>query len=280
MDRNDKNSDWPLLVLQACRQIESTRENLTLEALAGRLGVEKSRLQRQFTRRLGISPRAYVRALCLFRLARDAVQADTALEAVMNAGFDSPSTGYAASAQALGTTPGQLRGRIELDAWLGLSELGWMLMAATGRGICWLAFGDDPARMRTDLQNAFPEARIAENEPRLRGWFEQVREFILLPRAALDMPMDIRGTAFQAGVWQALKTIPLGQTRSYSEVARVIGRPKAVRAVASACGCNQVALLIPCHRVIAADGGLAGYRWGTQRKCELLEREKHCNSDR
>lgn len=147
-------------------------------------------------------------------------------------------------------------------------------MAATDKGICWLAFGDEPADMLEELHAAFPKARFSNEEPRLKAWFDAVRDFILLPREALDLPMDIQGTAFQAGVWKVLGTIPLGTTHSYSEVAVKLGRTGAVRAVASACASNKVALLIPCHRVVARNGGLAGYRWGVERKQALLERER------
>jgi AraC family transcriptional regulator of adaptative response/methylated-DNA-[protein]-cysteine methyltransferase len=148
-----------------------------------------------------------------------------------------------------------------------------MLMAATDKGICWLAFGEEPGAMLQDLHAAFPKARCRNDEPRLMKWFDAVREFVLLPREALQLPLDIQGTAFEARVWRALRRVPLGRTVSYGELARRLKRPTASRAVASACAHNKLALLIPCHRVVGADGRLSGYRWGTQRKATLLERE-------
>ncbi|MDT8450981.1 MAG: methylated-DNA--[protein]-cysteine S-methyltransferase [Wenzhouxiangellaceae bacterium] len=273
MSRAEDDASWGRSVLEACRRIENAESTPTLGDLAAGLGVDGSTLQRQFRKRLGVSPRGYAQALRLDRLARGLAGSDNALASLLQAGFDSPSSGYAAARAALGTTPGKLRGALTLQTWLGLSELGWMLMAATERGICWLAFGDEPERLLEELQAAFPRAEVQPGETRLRTWFEQVREFILLPEAALDLPLDIRGTAFQAGVWEALREIPLGETRSYSEVARTLETPNAARAVASACARNKIALLIPCHRVVAVDGGLAGYRWGIERKAELLRRE-------
>jgi AraC family transcriptional regulator of adaptative response/methylated-DNA-[protein]-cysteine methyltransferase len=156
---------------------------------------------------------------------------------------------------------------------MGLSDLGWMLLGATARGVCWLTFGEEPGAMLEELRAAFPKATLYNDEIRLYAWFEKVRDFVLLPREALDLPVDIQGTAFQSRVWKALRQIPLGDTVSYGNVAERIGEPTATRAVASACAKNKIAVLIPCHRVIAADGRLAGYRWGVERKRELLKRE-------
>lgn len=262
--------DWPRLLQGACRIIEMDAPGL--EQLARRVGVSRSELQRQFSRRLGVSPKAYQHTLRLHRLAKGAGAHRNALDAVFNAGFRTNSTAYAAS-KMLGTTPGRLRGTLAIGWWMGLSDLGWMLLAATSRGICWLTFGSEPGAMLEELRAAFPRGHLYNDQERLHGWFEQVREQVLLPREAFDLPLDIQGTAFQSRVWRALRNIPLGSTESYGEVARRIGAPKAVRAVASACACNQVALLIPCHRVVASDGRLAGYRWGLRRKRHLLDRE-------
>jgi len=274
MEQHENESAWGLRVLDACRRIESSESVCSLRELAGALDVDGSTLQRQFKKRLGVSPRGYARALRLNRLARGVGNAESALSGIFEAGFDSASTGYDASRRALGVTPGRLRGKLRIETWTGLSELGWMLMAATDRGICWLAFGDDPERLHDEFRAAFPKSGLQPGEARLRAWFDQVREFILLPERSLDMPVDVRGTAFQAGVWEALRRIPLGQTRSYSDVARSLGKPGAARAVASACAGNRIALLIPCHRVVAANGALSGYRWGVARKSALLARER------
>jgi AraC family transcriptional regulator, regulatory protein of adaptative response / methylated-DNA-[protein]-cysteine methyltransferase len=266
-------TDWPRVLLQACKRIERGEGKLSLAALAEDSGVSASELQRQFKRRLGVSPKAYAQTLQLHRLTRNVTRERSTLDAALAAGFESTATAYSAAGGALGVSPGRLRKPLDIGWWLGLSDLGWMLLAATERGVCWLAFGGEPGAMLQELHAAFPKARFANDEQRLRDWFDEVREFVLLPREALDLPVDIQGTAFQARVWRALRQIPLGATRSYGEVARRIGKPTASRAVAAACASNKVALLIPCHRVVGADGRPSGYRWGVERKTTLLERE-------
>jgi len=269
--RQGSRVNWPEVLKRACRLIE--REAPSLSDLAGALGVGRSELQRQFSRRLGISPKAYAQALALHRLAQGAASGRSALEAVFDAGFGTNSAAYANAAETLGVTPGRLRRDLNIGWWMGLSDLGWMLIGATTRGICWLTFGEEPGAMLEELRAAFPKATLNNDESRLYAWFERVRDFVLLPREALDLPVDIQGTAFQSRVWKALRQIPLGDTVSYGDVAKRLGEPAATRAVASACAKNQIAVLIPCHRVIAADGRMAGYRWGTERKRQMLERE-------
>ncbi len=269
--RQGSRVDWPEVLKRACTLIE--REAPNLEELAKQLAVGRSELHRQFTRRLGVSPKAYAQALALHRLAQGAAAGRTALEVVFDAGFGTNSAAYANASETLGATPGGLRRDLRIGWWMGLSDLGWMLLGATARGICWLTFGDEPGAMLEELRAAFPKATLYNDESRLYAWFETVRDFVLLPREALDLPVDIQGTAFQSRVWKALRQIPLGNTASYSDVAKRIGEPTATRAVASACANNKIAVLIPCHRVIASDGRLSGYRWGTQRKRELLKRE-------
>jgi AraC family transcriptional regulator of adaptative response/methylated-DNA-[protein]-cysteine methyltransferase len=263
--------DWPRVLQEACRRIE--QDAPALRELAAATGVGAAELQRQFTRRLGVSPKGYAQALALHRLARGAGRGRSALAAVLDAGFGTTASAYAAAGQALGVPPGRLRRELDIGWWMGLTELGWMLLAATGHGICWLAFGDRPGPLLEELRASFPRAQLRNDEARLYGWFQQVRDFVLLPREALELPLDIRGTAFQSRVWRALRAIPLGATASYGEVAARIGRPAAARAVAAACASNRIALLIPCHRVIGADQQLRGYRWGTDRKRRLLGRE-------
>lgn len=262
---------WPRTLLAACREIEAGDGASSLADIAAGINVSASELHRQFTRRLGITPRAYAEALRLHRLARGG---KNTLDAIYDAGFESVTTAYNAAARALGASPAKLRKTIDIGWWMGLSDLGWMLMAATDKGICWLAFGNEPGALLEEMRAAFPKARLHNDEERLHGWFEQVREFVLLPKEALDLPLDVQGTAFQASVWQALRRIPLGKTVSYTQVAKELDSPNSVRAVASACGRNPVALVIPCHRVLGSDGRLAGYRWGLERKARLLERER------
>lgn len=268
-----KRIDWPRALLTACRRLEGANAALSLGQLASELHVSAAELQRQFRHRLGTTPKAYGQAIALERLARRSSRSSSALEATFDAGFESASTGYALSKASLGEPPGRLRAARHIGWWMGLSDLGWMLMAATARGICWLAFGERPGALLEELRAAFPAATLASDEARLRAWFDAVREFILLPREALELPLDVQGTAFQAKVWRALRKVPLGSTLSYSALARRIGAATAARAVAAACGSNRIALLIPCHRVVSASGEPGGYRWGRRRKAALLRRE-------
>jgi len=263
--------DWPRILQSACRIIETEAPGLT--ELARRVGVSRAELQRQFTRRLGASPKSYGQTLNLHRLAKGVGLRRNVIDAVFEAGFGTNSAAYAAASDTLGVTPGRLRAALDIGWWMGLSDLGWMLLGATDAGICWLTFGGQPGELLEEMRAAFPRARLYNDQRRLYAWFEKVRDFVLLPREALDLPVDIQGTAFQSRVWRALRDIPLGKTATYGEVARRLGKPKAVRAVASACASNHVALLIPCHRVLAADGGPGGYRWGVERKRDLLRRE-------
>ena len=263
--------DWPRILQSACRIIETEAPGLT--ELARRVGVSRAELQRQFTRRLGVSPKSYGQTLNLHRLAKGVGLRRNVIDAVFEAGFGTNSAAYAAASETLGVTPGRLRAALDIGWWMGLSDLGWMLLGATDAGICWLTFGGQPGELLEEMRAAFPRARLYNDQQRLYAWFEKVRDFVLLPREALDLPVDIQGTAFQSRVWRALRDIPLGKTATYGEVARRLGKPKAVRAVASACASNHVALLIPCHRVLAADGGPGGYRWGVERKRDLLRRE-------
>ena len=263
--------DWPRILQSACRIIETEAPGLT--ELARRVGVSRAELQRQFTRRLGASPKSYGQTLNLHRLAKGVGLRRNVIDAVFEAGFGTNSAAYAAASETLGVTPGRLRAALDIGWWMGLSDLGWMLLGATDAGICWLTFGGQPGELLEEMRAAFPRARLYNDQRRLYAWFEKVRDFVLLPREALDLPVDIQGTAFQSRVWRALRDIPLGKTATYGEVARRLGKPKAVRAVASACASNHVALLIPCHRVLAAAGGPGGYRWGVERKRDLLRRE-------
>ncbi|MGZ4970438.1 MAG: methylated-DNA--[protein]-cysteine S-methyltransferase [Methylobacter sp.] len=153
-------------------------------------------------------------------------------------------------------------------------SLGWILVAISGRGVCTIALADNPENLKRDLHDKFPQAEASGSEPDFEKLIAKVADFIETPALGLDLPLDIRGTAFQQRVWQALREIPVGTTASYSEIAQRIGMPKAVRAVAGACAANSLAVAIPCHRVVRTDGNLSGYRWGVERKAELLRREK------
>lgn len=264
---------WARRIVATCRRIEAGDPEPGLDELARAAGTGTAQLVRRFRERLGVTPREYAAALRLVRLGGPAGVEARAIDRVLEAGFRSVGRGYAESVRSLGLPPGRLRDAPVIDWWVGLSDLGWLLVAATGRGICRIAFGDDPLALRDDLAAAFPRARLRHDEDRLRGWFDAVRDHVLLPAVAIDLPLDIQGTAFQAKVWAALRRIPLGTTTSYSALAGSLGAPTAARAVAAACAANPVAVLVPCHRVVAADGSLAGYRWGLRRKRALLARE-------
>ena len=274
-EQHPSRISWPAVLIDACRRIERSEHHPSLEALAEPLGVSPHELQRQFRRRLGVTPKQYSTALALNHMTQALARSNTTLDAAYAGRFQSASRAYEQTGRKLGSSPGRLKGDIDIGWWLGLSEMGWMLMGATERGICWLSFGDEAAPLIEELADAFPKARFYNDAERLQCWFDQVRDHILLPDASLELPLDIRGTAFQASVWQVLQTIPLGETRSYKAIAEQLGKPDAARAVASACARNRVALLIPCHRVVGSDGRLAGYRWGVARKRDILAREQN-----
>ena len=196
--------------------------------------------------------------------------------AIFDAGYNSNSRFYEKSAQLLGMTPSIYRaGGIEQDIRfaIGQTSLGAILVARSGKGVCAILFGDDPEALAHDLQDRFPRANLIGADRDFEQLVAQVVGFVEAPALGLDLPLDVRGTAFQQRVWQALQAIPTGTTASYADIARRIGAPKAVRAVAQACGANGLAVAIPCHRVVRSDGGLSGYRWGVERKRALLARE-------
>jgi AraC family transcriptional regulator of adaptative response/methylated-DNA-[protein]-cysteine methyltransferase len=264
---------WPARLALACRRIEALAPAAGVETVAGELEVSPGVLHRRFREHLGTTPKAYAQALALMRLCEASGSGQAPLEAALDAGFQSPSAAYRLMRELAGESPARLGSELQIGWWCGLSDLGWMMLAATTRGICWLSFAPDAATALDELARAFPRARLSPEEMRLSAWFNAARQQILLPREALALPLDIQGTAFQARVWTALREIPLGQTRSYGELARQVGQPGGARATGAACGRNPVAVLIPCHRVVGGSGALTGYRWGVERKARLLERE-------
>ncbi len=265
-------------VAQACRLIERAEEMPSLAVLAARAGMSRFHFHRVFKAVTGVTPKAYAHAHRARRvragLAEDAAGSVTA--AIYDAGFNSSSRFYAAAPALLGMTPKRFRAGGEGAAIrfaVGQCSLGSILVAATERGICAISLGDDPEMLLRDLQDRFPRAQFIGGDAAFERLVAQVVGFVEAPAQGLDLPLDVRGTAFQQKVWQALKKIPPGSTASYTEIARRIGRPQAVRAVAAACASNAIAVAIPCHRVVRVDGNLAGYRWGIARKRALLSRE-------
>lgn len=269
-----------------CRYIEAhADERLTLADLARVGGISASHLQRRFTAEVGISPKQYQEACRLGTLKQRLRRGVRVSDAVQDAGFGSDSRVYEKSDAKLGMTPAQYArgGRGLAISWASArTPLGVLLLAATDRGICSVQLGDDVETLCAELEREFPQATISRMSKRaalpFAQWMDALRAGLAGEPLRADLPLDIRGTAFQVKVWRYLQTIPRGETRSYAEVARAIGAPGASRAVGSACGSNRIALLIPCHRVLRGDGGDGGYRWGLARKRELLRRERAATS--
>ena len=264
------------LVGELCRMIETTEEMPTLDALARHAGLSPWHLHRVFKAVTGLTPKAYAAAHRARRMRTELAQRSTVTDAIYGAGYGSNGRFYAQSNALLGMTPTSYRAggaNTEIRFAVGDCALGAILVAASGRGVCAIALGDDPEALVRDLQDRFPRAQLVGDDADFAALVAKVVGFVEAPGVGLDLPLDVRGTAFQQRVWQALRAIPAGTTLSYSELARRIGAPRAVRAVAGACAANTLAVAIPCHRVVRTDGALSGYRWGIERKRALLERE-------
>jgi AraC family transcriptional regulator, regulatory protein of adaptative response / methylated-DNA-[protein]-cysteine methyltransferase len=263
-------------VARACRLIETAETAPTLAALAGAAGMSAYHFHRVFKAATGVTPRAYAAAHRAAGLAARLPGAGSVTEALYEAGYGAASRFYAEGAPRLGMAPALYRkggAGLRIRFGIGACSLGAILVAATDRGICAILLGEAPEPLLRDLQDRFPGAEIVGGDPDFEGWMARVIGLVEAPGRGLDLPLDIRGTAFQQRVWEALQRIPVGSTASYAEIARAIGLPAATRAVARACGANPIAVAIPCHRVVRADGALSGYRWGVARKRDLLQRE-------
>lgn len=269
-----------------CRHIEShAGETLNLAALGRRTGVSPHHLQRTFKAVVGVTPREYAEACRLKTLKRGLRAAPSVTHAIHDAGFGSSSRVYERASTHLGMTPKQYRqgGRGMTISWATTNTpLGLLMMAATDRGLCSVQIGEDSAGLAAQLVHEFPGAVIApmkggrnrKNAGQFAAWMQALKDHLSSVSLRLDLPLDIQGTAFQMKVWRYLMHIPSGEVQSYSEVARAIGKPSAVRAVASACARNRLAIVIPCHRVIRSDGGMGGYRWGLECKRSLIALER------
>ena len=266
------------LVSQVCRAIDSQLEDpLTLTALGSQTGVSPHHLQRTFKRVMGISPREYAEAGRLAQFKSRVREGASVTGALYDAGYGSSRGLYEKSSTKMGMTPATYRrgGRgTSISYTVVDSPLGRLLVAATPKGVCSVSLGESDVELESALANEYPAAATERDDSLLKNSVRAILEHLNGQRPHLDLPLDIQATAFQWQVWQALKEIPYGSTSSYSEIATRIGRPSAVRAVARACASNRVALVIPCHRVIGKDSKLGGYRWGTERKSKLLEREQ------
>jgi AraC family transcriptional regulator of adaptative response/methylated-DNA-[protein]-cysteine methyltransferase len=263
-------------VTQACRLIETAPTVPGLEELAAHVGMSPFHFHRVFKATTGLTPRAYAAAHRGQRVRKELGRTGTVTAAIYESGYSSNGRFYGESQQVLGMTPTKYRaGGADEDIRFAIGEcsLGSILVAASARGVCAILLGDDPDALARDLQDRFPRATLIGGDPEFERLVSQVVGFVEAPRLGLELPLDVRGTAFQQRVWQALREVPAGSTVSYTEIARRIGAPGSVRAVAHACGANALAVAIPCHRVIRTDGGLSGYRWGVERKRALLQRE-------
>ena len=270
------------MIARACCTIEKSAERLTLHQLAESAGMSRFHFHRLFKKITGVTPKAYADAHRADRVRHQLSQTSTITEAIYGSGFGSNGRFYSASEKMLGMTPSDYRagGRgTTIRFAIGECSLGLILVASTAKGVCSILMGDTPEPLISTLQGRFPNAQIVDGDEEFVQTVAAVVNYIEEPSRGLHLPLDIRGTAFQQRVWEALREVPVGMTASYSEIAARIGSPKAVRAVANACARNEIAVAIPCHRIVGKDGSLTGYRWGTERKRMLLDREHAALAD-
>ncbi|MCD2514444.1 bifunctional DNA-binding transcriptional regulator/O6-methylguanine-DNA methyltransferase Ada [Comamonas endophytica] len=267
------------IVAAACRSIDMAETAPALEALAAQAGLSAFHFHRLFKAETGLTPKAYATAARARRLRAQLAKPEASVtDAIYGAGFQSSSRFYETADQRLGMPARDYRdggAGAEIRFAIGQCSLGAILVAQSRRGICAILLGDDAELLVRDLQDRFPKAELIGADRGFEQLVAQVVGLIEAPALGLQLPLDVRGTAFQERVWQALREVPPGSTVSYAELAARIGSPKAVRAVGSACGANPLAVAIPCHRVLRSDGDLSGYRWGIERKRALLLREAH-----
>jgi len=264
------------LVARACRLIERSEEEPSLTELAEAVGRSASYFHRLFKATTGLTPKDYASAHRAAKVRESLASGSSITEAIYDAGFNSSGRFYEKSTDMLGMTPTQYRAggaNENIRFAVGESSLGAILVASSKKGVASVLLGDDPETLVRNLQDRFPRANLIGADRDYEVQVARVVGYVEAPSLGLDLPLDVRGTAFQQRVWQALQEIPVGQTVSYAEVARRIGSPKSVRAVAGACTANKLAVAIPCHRVVRNDGSLAGYAWGIERKRKLLDRE-------
>ncbi len=271
-----KQQQQTAAILHACRLIENSDERITLQVLAHQVGLSEHHFHRVFKDVTGVTPHDYYKSRQIAQIGQALQSTATVTEAMYAAGFNSSGRFYENTNAMLGMTPKAYKagGQNEVIRMaVRTCSLGLVLVAATTRGICTIEFGDNQAALEKTLNTRFPKALIISEDAEFKQWLTQLLAHIELPKKALQLPLDIRGTVFQQQVWNALQAIPLGQTASYGDVATRIGKPKAVRAVATACASNVLAIAIPCHRVVRGNGELSGYRWGVERKRKILNSE-------
>ncbi|PYC25006.1 bifunctional DNA-binding transcriptional regulator/O6-methylguanine-DNA methyltransferase Ada [Pseudomonas mosselii] len=264
------------LVARACRLIEASENAPNLDQLGNELNVSPFHLHRLFKAETGLTPKAYASAFRAQRLRQHLDGAGSVTEAIFDAGYNSNSRFYESAGERLGMLPREYRAGGQgatIRFALAQCALGAILVAQSERGICAILLGDEPEPLLKDLQDKFPKAQLIGGDATFERLVAEVIGFVEAPALGLALPLDVQGTAFQERVWQALREVPAGTTVSYTDIAERIGAPKAVRAVAQACAANAIAVAIPCHRVVRRDGDLSGYRWGIERKRQLLDRE-------
>ncbi|QSF54796.1 bifunctional DNA-binding transcriptional regulator/O6-methylguanine-DNA methyltransferase Ada [Brevundimonas fontaquae] len=264
------------LVARVCRLIEQAEEIPSLDELAKTVNLSSSYFHRVFRSVTGVTPRDYAVAHRSRKVRDQLGRSNSITEAIYDAGFNSSGRFYEKSDEMLGMTPSDYRAggaNSEIRFAVGECSLGSVVVARSEKGVCAILLGDDPDVLVRDLQDRFPRARLIGGDAQFEALVGQVVGLIEAPALGLDLPLDIRGTAFQQRVWAALRQIPVGATATYTDIAREIGAPKSVRAVAGACAANALAVAIPCHRVVKSDGSLSGYRWGVERKRALIDRE-------
>jgi AraC family transcriptional regulator of adaptative response/methylated-DNA-[protein]-cysteine methyltransferase len=275
-DQSDVAAQHAVIVAAACRHIESAEHLPALNELAQAAGLSSFHFHRVFKAVTGLTPKGYATAHRSRKVRDRLAHGGSVTDALYEAGFNSNSRFYESADQVLGMKPGDYRAagkNTDIRFAVGQCSLGAILVAQSERGVCAILLGDDPHQLVCDLQDKFRRANLIGADHAFEQLIAKVIGFIEAPAMGLDLPLDVRGTAFQERVWQALREIPAGSTASYADIAQRIGAPKAVRAVAQACGANSIAVAIPCHRVVRSDGNLSGYRWGVERKRQLLERE-------
>ncbi|MDR3530588.1 MAG: bifunctional DNA-binding transcriptional regulator/O6-methylguanine-DNA methyltransferase Ada [Rhodopila sp.] len=269
------------VVRDASDFIEASEDIPSLEALAKRSGYSRFHFLRMFRDHTGLTPRSYAEGVRARRLHAALADGNRVIDAVAEAGFGSESRVYEKTASLLGMTPGAARrgGQGEcIRTAFADCPFGRLLVGATDKGVCFIGFAEPDDALMGDLRRRFPHATLTTDDPALAGTVRAVLDFLREPKQALELPLDLRGTAFQQRVWRTLCSIPAGETRTYAQLAAMAGNPKAIRAVARSCATNPVSLAVPCHRVVGSDGGLTGYRWGVPRKKALLEQERRLNA--
>lgn len=266
-------------IIRACRIIEQSETSITLDDLATQVHLSPYHFHRLFKKIVGITPKQYASRHQSRRFQKNLLTSPSVTDAIYSSGYGSSGSAYDKKRDQLAMKPKDYRKGAEgvtITYELAQCFLGWVIVAATDRGICAIEFGDDPEALPEQVQSRFPNAQLNKADSGFKTLINEVVDFIESPKDMFHVPLDIQGTAFQQQVWEVLRQIKPGETMSYTDVAERLGKPKAVRAVASACAANKLAVVIPCHRVISKAGNVSGYRWGPERKEKLLESEQLC----